>query len=88
MFVVRLDQDGIRRFQAFRHLADAKAHARRQDGEDLEPGAVALYDVPDTNDAEIAVIAVRDGLAVPVLDAEPDPAVLLASMGLGTGLRI
>ena len=44
--------------------------------------------VPDTDDAEIAVMAVRDGLATPVVGPEPDSAVMLASMGLGTGLRI
>jgi hypothetical protein len=33
-------------------------------------------------------MAVRDGLATPVVGPEPDSAVMLASMGLGTGLRI
>ncbi|KTR03188.1 hypothetical protein NS365_19300 [Aureimonas ureilytica] len=88
MYVVRIDCDDARKFQAFSKLRDARIFAREAgDSEDLEEMPV-LFEVPDTNDAEIAVMAVRDGMGVPVIEPEPDAAVILASMGLGTGLRI
>lgn len=85
MFVVRVETEESRQFMAFRRRRDAFGYARLQD----EEIAVAeVFDVGDTDDAEIAVMAVRDGLGVPLSDREPDAAVMLASMGLGTGLRI
>ncbi|RIX97942.1 hypothetical protein D3218_17820 [Aureimonas flava] len=89
MFVVRMDYEDVRKFQAFRSVVDARSHARRcRDQDDLASESVRIFDVPDTVDAEIAVMAVRDGLGIPVVDTEADPAMILASMGLGTGLRI
>ncbi|WP_279482860.1 hypothetical protein [Aureimonas sp. SK2] len=89
MFVVRMDYEDISKFQAFRSVVGARAHARRCRNEDeLAAEAVRIYDVPDTVDAEIAVVAVRDGLGIPVSDVDADPGLILASMGLGTGLRI
>ncbi len=89
MFVVRMDYEDVRKFQAFRSLVDARVHARRaRDEDDLSPEAVHIFDVPDTADAEIAVMAVRDGLGIAVKDTDADPGLILASMGLGPGLRI
>ncbi|KQQ90335.1 hypothetical protein [Aureimonas sp. Leaf324] len=89
MFVVRMDYEDVRKFQAFRSVVDARAHARRcRQEDDLGEVGIRIFDVPDTTDAEIAVMAVRDGLGIPVGEAEPDAALILASMGLGTGLRI
>ena len=94
MYVVRIDCDDARKFQAFSKLRDARIFAREAreareagESEDLDEMPV-LFEVPDTNDAEIAVMAVRDGMGIPVIEPEPDAAVILASMGLGTGLRI
>ncbi len=89
MFVVRMDYEDISKFQAFRSVVDARVHARRCRNEDeLPTESVRIFDVPDTVDAEIAVVAVRDGLGIPVNDTDADPGLILASMGLGTGLRI
>ncbi|WP_061938020.1 hypothetical protein [Aureimonas sp. AU22] len=89
MFVVRMDYEDISKFQAFRSVVDARSHARRcRNEDDLAPESVRIFDVPDTADAEIAVMAVRDGLGISVSEADADPALILASMGLGTGLRI
>ena len=89
MFVVRMDYEDVRKFQAFRSVVDARTHARRcRDEDDLPAENVRLFDVPDTVDAEIAVMAVRDGLGIPVTETDADPGLILASMGLGTGLRI
>ena len=86
MFVVRMNHDGIQEFSVFRTVRDARFHVRHQD---LEDGTdIEIFEVRDTADAEIAVTAVRDGLGKPVASYEPDTAVILASMGLGTGLRI
>lgn len=88
MFVVRIDGGDAREFRAFRRVREARSFVREIQLLDDREGEVRIFDVSDTDDAEIAVIAVRDGLAVPVADIEPDAAVMLASMGLGTGLRI
>lgn len=88
MFVVRMDHEDVRKFRAFPRIGDARTYVRRHAGGDDAPEAFQIFEVPDTSDAEIAVVAVRDGLAIPVMDPEPDTAVILASMGLGTGLRI
>ena len=88
MYVVRIDCDDARKFQAFSKLRDARIFAREAaEAEELFDMPV-MFDVPDTDDAEIAVMAVRDGMGIPVIEPEPDAAVILASMGLGTGLRI
>lgn len=88
MYVVRIDCEDARKFQAFAKLRDARSFAREAfDGEGVED-APMIFEVADTDDAEIAVIAVRDGLGIPVSDTDADPALILASMGLGTGLRI
>ncbi len=87
MFVVRIETEEVRKFRAFRRLRDAFAYARRSD-DDAQDRASSVFDVADTDDAEIAVMAVRDGLGAPLAAREPDTAVMLASMGLGTGLRI
>ncbi len=86
MFVVRMNTDGIREFTVFRSVRDARFHVRHQDLD--ETTEIEIFEVRDTNDAEIAVTAVRDGLGKLVLEQEPDTAMILASMGLGTGLRI
>ena len=88
MFVVRMDTDDARTFRAFRQLRDARFYMREAERLDAGDDLIELFDVPDTDDAEIAVMAVRDGLATPIVGPEPDSAVMLASMGLGTGLRI
>lgn len=87
MFVVRIETEEVRKFRAFHRLRDAFAYARRT-GDDGEGRDGDVFDVADTDDAEIAVIAVRDGLGTPLVAREPDTVVMLASMGLGTGLRI
>jgi len=86
MFVVRMNTDGIREFTVFRSVRDARFHVRQQDLD--ETTEIEIFEVRDTNDAEIAVTAVRDGLGKLVPEQEPDTAMILASMGLGTGLRI
>lgn len=86
MFVVRMETDGIREFSAFRRVRDARFYARHHGGD--EGTETVIFEVRDTDDAEIAVTAVRDGLGRPITEFEPDQAVILASMGLGTGLRI
>jgi len=86
MFVVRMNTDGIREFTVFRSVRDARFHVRHQDLD--ETTEIEIFEVRDTNDAEIAVTAVRDGLGKLVPEQEPDTAMILASMGLGTGLRI
>ncbi|WP_019996025.1 hypothetical protein [Aureimonas ureilytica] len=88
MYVVRIDCEDARKFQAFSKLRDARSFAREAFDQEGVEDAPSIFEVADTNDAEIAVIAVRDGLGVPVIEPEPDAAVILASMGLGTGLRI
>lgn len=86
MFVVRMNTDGIREFTVFCNVRDARFHVRHQDLD--ETTEIEIFEVRDTNDAEIAVTAVRDGLGKLVPEQEPDTAMILASMGLGTGLRI
>ncbi|ALN72045.1 MULTISPECIES: hypothetical protein [unclassified Aureimonas] len=88
MYVVRIDCEDARKFQVFTKLRDARVFAREAgEGEGVEDAPV-IFEVPGTEDAEIAVMAVRDGMGLPVIEPEPDAAVILASMGLGTGLRI
>ncbi len=88
MYVVRIDTEEARKFLAFTRLREARGFVRELAFADEASDFAPIFEVPDTQDAEIAVMAVRDGLGIPVLDAEPDAAVILASMGLGTGLRI
>ncbi|WP_062210249.1 hypothetical protein [Aureimonas sp. AU12] len=88
MFVVRIDGGDAREFRAFRRVREARSYVREAQLAAYGESDTLIFDVADTDDAEIAVIAVRDGLGVPVPDMEPDAAVMLASMGLGTGLRI
>jgi hypothetical protein len=88
MYVVRIDFEDARRFQVFHKLRDARVFAREAGEDETVTDVPLIFEVADTQDAEIAVMAVRDGLALPVIEPEPDAAVILASMGLGTGLRI
>lgn len=87
MYVVRMSVDNVMRFQAFQRFREARACVRQS--RHTKPFRDAmLFRVANAADEESAVIAVRDGLGVEITEREADPVVMLASMGLGTGLRI